>query len=193
DISDGAVRCSWQTAGWQLTLAVGFRVDQARCKVVRRRRTGRLELHLPQAAPAPVPEHLCSSLSGPGFGWHDGFLAAAEADAVRSRLLELWEGGHLQQGEVEGGVREKVRSDSYLFMEEGDLVISAFTRRLDRLVLGMAKEVPELKGLWLMRGRPMAAVYAGTGSRYAPHFDCVAGDNGRKITCIMPRGRGEGV
>ncbi|CAE7574002.1 Egln3 [Symbiodinium natans] len=36
DISDGAVRCRWEKSGWQLTLPVGFRVDQARCSVVRR-------------------------------------------------------------------------------------------------------------------------------------------------------------
>ena len=37
-----------------------------------------------------------------------------------------------------------------------------------------------------MRGRPMAAVYADEGAHYTPHFDCVGGDNGRKITCVLP-------
>ena len=28
-------------------------------------------------------------------------------------------------------------------------------------------------------------VYAGAGARYTPHYDCVGGDNGRKITCVL--------
>merc|ERR1712014_517248 len=55
----------------------------------------------------------------------------------------------------------------------------------DRLVLEVSRQVPVLAKYKLMRGRPMAAVYEGAGSRYTPHFDCVGGDNGRVLTCLL--------
>lgn len=186
ELADAAVRCSWPSSGWLLRLPVAFPMDLESCKVIRRRRRRLLELHL--AAAAALDALLCPLLEAvprQGFGWMDGFLAGPEADAVRARVLELWTNGDLNEGEVEGGNKQHLRSDRYLFMEEDDPAVAPFTRRLDQLVLSIAKEVDELKDLWLMRGRPMAAVYAGAGARYTPHYDCVAGDNGRKVTCVL--------
>lgn len=186
ELADAAVRCSWPSSGWLLRLPVAFPMDLERCKVIRRRRRRLLELHLAAAAHGTAPVcPLLEAVPRQGFGWMDGFLAGPEADAVRARVLELWTNGDLNEGEVEGGNKQHLRSDRYLFMEEDDPAVAPFTRRLDQLVLSIAKEVDELKDLWLMRGRPMAAVYAGAGARYTPHYDCVAVDNGRKITCVL--------
>ncbi|CAK9107506.1 unnamed protein product [Durusdinium trenchii] len=184
ELSEVQARCSWETSAWQLTLPVAFSLDVAKCKVVRRRKRQILELHLTPAPPAPSCG-LKQAVLEQGFGWMDGFLAGQEADVVRARLLDLWKKGELNEGEVEGGKRQHLRSDHYLFMQEDDPAVAPFTRRLDQLVLSIAKEVDELKDLWLMRGRPMVAVYAGAGARYTPHFDAVRGDNGRKITCVL--------
>ncbi|CAE8607172.1 unnamed protein product [Polarella glacialis] len=190
DVAERVVRCSWHQSKWTLTVPLGFGADSAQCSVVRKRRTGLLQLTLtPKQASPPADQEesraLCAKISGPGCSWMDGFVAGAEADSVRSRLLDLWRGGKFEPGEVEGGRKARVGSDEYLYLEEGDPILSIFTRRLDKLVLQLTKEVPSLRGKWLMRGRAMAAVYAGPGSRYTPHFDAVGGDNGRMVTCIL--------
>ena len=53
---------------------------------------------------------------------------------VRAHVLALWERGELQEGEVEGGRKQHLRSDRYLFLEEDDPVLAPFTRKLDQLV-----------------------------------------------------------
>lgn len=189
DIAERLVKCHWLGSGWTLTLSAGFCIHSQFSRLIRKRRIGLLQLNMVPSSPASLEGHteqltkgLCSK---DGCSWSDGFLCDSETDKVRARLLELWRAGQFEPGEVEGGKKARVRSDVYMYVEEGDPVISIFTRRLDRLVLAMAKEVPELRGLWLMRGRPMAAIYAGAGSKYTPHYDAVGGDNGRKITCIL--------
>ena len=53
---------------------------------------------------------------------------------VRAHVLRLWERGDLREGEVEGGRKQHLRSDRYLFLEEDDPVLLPFTRKLDQLV-----------------------------------------------------------
>eukprot|EP00434_Breviolum_minutum_P028606 symbB.v1.2.025310.t1/scaffold2450.1/size78879/6 len=140
ELSDSAVRCSWPNSGWLLRLPVAFSMDLERCKVLRRRRRRLLELHLSVQPGQPPRSSLLEAVPRQGFGWMDGFLAGPEADAVRARVLELWKSGELNEGEVEGGNKQHLRSDRYLFMEEDDPAVSPFTRRLDQLVLSIAKE-----------------------------------------------------
>eukprot|EP00930_Biecheleria_cincta_P020728 TRINITY_DN15518_c0_g1_i2.p1 TRINITY_DN15518_c0_g1~~TRINITY_DN15518_c0_g1_i2.p1 ORF type:complete len:503 (-),score=89.80 TRINITY_DN15518_c0_g1_i2:131-1639(-) len=202
DMAEGTVRLVWPhrsgsstnddhdyddgKATRALTLPLGFLTDLSLCRVLRKRRAGRLTIEIPQVQAALAPElGLAAALVAAGAGVVDGFFAAGDADMVRGRLLELWRAGQFEPGEVEGGRKKAVRSDYYLYTEEDDPVLSGFTRRLDRLVLEVSRQVPVLAKYKLMRGRPMAAVYEGAGSRYTPHFDCVGNDNGRVLTCLL--------
>jgi len=198
DVSATAVRISWPNGEGSersnsLTLPLAFVTDSEACQVVRKKRTGELKLSIPRVA--SMPKHgppLTDALGGAeGLGFVDSFMAGGEADALRDWFLDLWKRGELQPGEVEGGdvaqmtdKQSKFRSDEYIYLQEEGLA-TMLTNRLDRLVLHLAQEVPALKRMKLMRGRPMATVYAGKGSRYAPHFDAVGNDNGRVLTCIL--------
>eukprot|EP00928_Gymnodinium_smaydae_P013895 TRINITY_DN15040_c0_g1_i3.p1 TRINITY_DN15040_c0_g1~~TRINITY_DN15040_c0_g1_i3.p1 ORF type:complete len:556 (-),score=147.40 TRINITY_DN15040_c0_g1_i3:59-1726(-) len=201
DVSERAVLLTWRQAACgsllhRLRLPLFFCTDAAATRVVRRKRDGGiLELTFPFVSDVPTAgaDDLVAGLaSSEGHGVWDGFMAGRDADDVRERLAALWRAGEFRPGEVEGkdqprgdDVRRAPRSDKYTYTEDGDPVLVAFTRRLDNLVLRFCKEVPALRGKKLIRGRPMAAVYSGEGSRYTPHFDCVGGDNGRLITCIL--------
>lgn len=132
-----------------------------------------------------------------GFGTVDGFVAPAVADLLREQILSLWRSHKLDPGEIEGTTTKaddestkasKARSDDYTYLDEqeNDFLREYFTLPLDRLLLELTDgSIPGLQGKKLMRGRPMVTVYAGEGSRYTPHFDCVQGDNGRVCTCIL--------
>lgn len=200
DVGESVVRLGWRRAGeaepfWSLTLPVAFRADASQASVVRKKRSagGLLRLTLPSlGATQSAASSLVAGLRAPeGHGVADGFFAGNEADALRLRLAELWQQDVFQPGEVEGESQPKgteahaPRSDKYLYAEEDDPAVSRFARRLDVLVLQLCKEVPGLGKFNLIRGRPMAAVYSGAGSRYTPHFDAVRGDNGRVLTCIL--------
>eukprot|EP00927_Polykrikos_kofoidii_P078003 TRINITY_DN74883_c0_g1_i1.p1 TRINITY_DN74883_c0_g1~~TRINITY_DN74883_c0_g1_i1.p1 ORF type:complete len:590 (-),score=83.32 TRINITY_DN74883_c0_g1_i1:47-1816(-) len=193
DVSEVVVHVNWPCAGpphHSLMLPIGFRADTNACSVARRKRAGgRLEIKLPVLGPlVPPAKSLVQDLSGPhGFGTVDGFTSGEVADRIRSNLLSRWRAGSFTRGKVKGEHAERfaqARSDVFMYIKDGDLVIADFTRHLDRLVLELVREVPALSGLKLMRGSAMATVYTGEGSRYDPHFDSM-GDNGRVLTCIM--------
>lgn len=194
-VSECTARLSWGT--WALSLPLPCRADAEACQVQRKRRRRLVTLMLPLSLPAPAAPpaqtfagSLAAALSGAeGYALVDGFLRGAQADALRSRLLQLWRGGCMTPGEVEGSQDEsnpnRARSDEYMYAEESETEMMSFARSLDRVVVELVRRVPALRDFKLLRGRPMAAVYAGAGSRYTPHFDCVGGDNGRVITCIL--------
>jgi len=201
DVATCAVRLTWRQTARSLTLPLGFCTDIGKCRAVRRRQEGLclLELVLPLVSvETSLGGGLAHAVGGPdGCGVVDGFLAGNEADVLRGYLLDRWGAHEFQPGDLEGGQRANVaragagaggpalvRSDEHLYVKEEGPVLD-FARRLDRAVLGITAQVPALAGRRLMRGRPMAAVYAGGGARYAPHFDAVAGDNGRVLTCVL--------
>ncbi|CAE8672288.1 unnamed protein product, partial [Polarella glacialis] len=158
DIAETVVRMCWQH-GRKLTLPVGFCADLEACSAKRRKNRDTLELTLPLASELPAPGPLLSAaLQGPdGLGSVDGFMAGRDADAVRQHLLDLWAAGTYIPGEVEGKSQTaaKARSDSYRYFETSDPIIEGFTRRLDKVVLQLVREVPSLQGLKLLRGSPM--------------------------------------
>mmetsp|Transcript_24377 Transcript_24377/g.78745 ORF Transcript_24377/g.78745 Transcript_24377/m.78745 type:complete len:381 (-) Transcript_24377:95-1237(-) len=193
DMSETMVRLSWGAC--VLAVPPEFQGDSEACVLQRKRRRRLLILSIPPVLAAPPSlrspvELLAAALESPeGHGFVDGFLGGLEADRLRQGLLRLWRAGRMDPGEVEGDEDvtnpNRARSDEHLYAEDGDVEIMSFARRLDRVIVEVARRVPGLRTYKLMRGRPMAAIYAGTGSRYTPHFDCVGGDNGRVITCII--------
>lgn len=193
DVCRTAVHVAWLERGGTgtrraLTLPLGTEVgSSAECRAEFQRKLGRIMLSFPVVPDyQPPADVLIDGLRREqGHGVLDGFMRWSEADAIRRRLLTLWREGRLRPGEVEAGMRSNVRSDTYAFLNDVDAVLDVFTRALDRLVLRLCQAVPKLRRYKLVRGRPMAAVYAGAGSKYTPHFDCTKGDNGRVLTCLL--------
>jgi len=196
DVSETFIHLSWPSTSSELgprhtlRLPLGFVTDPDNCQAVRRRKADELHLTFPRAAALASPVQSLTeqikSKEGDSLGYVDSFMAGCELDMIRNKILDMWEAGRLEPGEVEGGERKHLRSDKYLFLEdEQDPVFTAFTSRLDSAVLQLVREVPYLKKRKLLRGRPMAAVYGDAGARYVPHFDCIGGDNGRVITAIL--------
>lgn len=189
DMAERVVRLKWCDSSFMLTLPVGFCVDASECQIHRRNRADLLTLTILRMSNSLSPDAaLAVALGGiDGIGAIDGFFARCDADMLRNHLLAAWHAGQYRPGEVEGKskVAARARSDVYTYIEANDELVKAFTRRLDRLVLTLSTSVPELQGAKLMRGSPMAAIYAGAGSCYTPHYDATAGNNGRLLTCIM--------
>jgi len=196
DISETNVRFIWSSDQRELALPFGFCADVTACRIKRRKKKPLgsagpnaivLELVVAFAAMSVPPAARLSVglAASEAFGVFDGFVAGAEADAIRLHILSLWKSGQLEEGEVEGGYLRDKRSDKYLFLTDLDASVLAFTRRMDKLVLELSGRVGVLGQQPLVRGNPMATVYSGEGARYVPHFDCSGGDNGRVVTCIL--------
>eukprot|EP00931_Biecheleriopsis_adriatica_P079556 TRINITY_DN52966_c0_g1_i1.p1 TRINITY_DN52966_c0_g1~~TRINITY_DN52966_c0_g1_i1.p1 ORF type:complete len:298 (-),score=49.79 TRINITY_DN52966_c0_g1_i1:38-931(-) len=188
DVAESSVNLGW-ASGEQLRLPVNFLTDVADCQVKRSRRRGILTLRLPKLAERPLPSiALAHALrERDGLGTIDGFMCGPMLERLREHLLQLWKSGTYQPGEVEGTAEwaTAARTDFYRYIDEKDEIVKTFTRRLDRLLFNVMQEVPELNSVKLVRGSPMAAVYAGHGSRYTPHFDSRDKEIGRVITCIL--------
>ena len=183
-----AVRLTWPRA--KRSLLLPLRLAQVReldaCRI-ERLPSGVLSLSLPAfESGLGSCELLAAGFRGSdGFGVLDGFLTWAEADALRQRLLDIWHAGLLKPGEVEGRLKANIRSDVHSHLEDTqDAIVDIFARRLDQLILHLIEEVEPLRKIKLMRGRPMAAIYAGEGAKYTAHCDCMGGDNARVLTCI---------
>lgn len=190
DVSAEFVRLVWCETGQVLRVPISFLAHVESCQAVRRRHQGSLTLTIPRDAgrPPQSPPLVHALRAAEGFGVVDGFMGGRDADNIRAHLLALWKAGFFSPGEVEGGDKKDIagaRTDQHMYTDAADPAVEPFTRRLDRLVLELVQAVPDLSGLRLMRGRPMAAMYLGAGSCYTPHFDAFHSDNGRVLTCIL--------
>jgi len=126
----------------------------------------------------------------------DSFLPVALATAVGASVRKLARDGLLEPGEIEGGLKPKVRGDSMRWMKVTGLppkepttedALGLFAHRLDVAMAGLCSDMPSLQGVELLRDRAMVACYPGGGTGYARHIDGMkGGQNGsRVLTAIL--------